>query len=385
MRKHIILIEGFYDTLDTFSEQLKQCFTAQGYSCFVYRDGVTLLDALREVLQTDDAAVVTFNNLGYSIENDPGENIWEFYQTPYLNILMDHPFRYRSILHKMPSTTIIATTDEYHANYVRRFFPDISQVFFLPHGGIESPQPKMPLHERPIEVLYAGSLSRFQAESMIPEFDKMPEIDFEDVSSVILNNLVSAPSTTLEDALESYFQKQGLDYDDETLSMRISQLRFLELYATSFFREQAVRRIADAGHTVTVYGSGWDRCEWADHPHLDYRGTCSQREILDHMAHSKLVLNTNSWFKAGAHDRIFNGMLEGACVLTDTSSYLNEQFTHERELCFFELEEIGSLGTYADRLLSDSAKMQQIADRGYQAALAAHTWMHRSHIIKEYL
>ncbi|SDB23581.1 glycosyltransferase [Eubacterium oxidoreducens] len=385
MRTHIILIEGIYDTLDTFSEELHKVLIAQGYSCLVYIDGVTPLDTLREYLQTDDAAVITFNNLAYSLENEPGENIWEFYQTPYINILMDHPFHYRSTLNKMPSTAIIVATDKNHADYVRRHFSNIEHVFFLPHGGICPANPTPPIKERQIEVLYAGGLSRFQAESMIPEFDKMPEINFEEVSATVLNTLVTHPSFTLESVLESYFKEQGFNYDDDTLSLRISQLRFLELYATSFFREQALLRIADSGHTVTVYGNGWNRWEGLKHPYINYCGRCSQREILSHMTNSKIVLNTNSWFKAGAHDRIFNGMLAGAVVLTDSSSYLEKQFTREKQLCFFSLENIKSLGIYADRLLNNFALLQEIADNGYQAARNSHTWKSRFEIIKDFL
>ena len=42
----------------------------------------------------------------------------------------------------------------------------------------------------------------------------------------------------------------------------IVQMRFLDSYATSFFREQAVRILVESGIRVTAYGTGWDQCEW---------------------------------------------------------------------------------------------------------------------------
>lgn len=51
----------------------------------------------------------------------------------------------------------------------------------------------------------------------------------------------------------------------------IVQMRFIDSYATSFFREQAVRILVENGIRVTAYGTGWDQCEWSDNPHLDYR------------------------------------------------------------------------------------------------------------------
>ena len=40
------------------------------------------------------------------------------------------------------------------------------------------------------------------------------------------------------------------------------QMRFIDSYATSFFREQAVRILVENGIRVTAYGTGWDQCEW---------------------------------------------------------------------------------------------------------------------------
>ena len=82
-------------------------------------------------------------------------------------------------------------------------------------------------------------------------------------------------------------------------------MRFIDSYATSFFREQAVRILVENGIRVTAYGTGWDQCEWSDNPHLDYRGKVLAQEILPFMNDAKIVLNTMTWFKAGAHDRSF--------------------------------------------------------------------------------
>ena len=95
------------------------------------------------------------------------------------------------------------------------------------------------------------------------------------------------------------------------------------------------------------------------------------------MCDAKIVLNTMTWYKAGAHDRIFNGMLAGACVVTDDSAYLRQQFENEQKLVRFRLEEIGHLPELIWKLLDHPDEMQQIADAGYQAAREGHTWKSR--------
>lgn len=87
-------------------------------------------------------------------------------------------------------------------------------------------------------------------------------------------------------------------------------------------------------------------------------------QILPLMNDSKIVLNTMTWFKAGAHDRIFNGMLAGAAVVTDDSTYLRRTFTDGKELVMFSLKELQTLPERVFDLFGHSSHMQswQIVD-----------------------
>ena len=92
-----------------------------------------------------------------------------------------------------------------------------------------------------------------------------------------------------------------------------------------------------------------------------------------------------TWFKAGAHDRIFNGMLAGAGVVTDSSAYLKEVFTDGKELSMFELSGIDGLPERVHGLLTHSKRLQELADCGYEDALLHHTWKSRVEEILRYL
>ena len=161
------------------------------------------------------------------------------------------------------------------------------------------------------------------------------------------------------------------------------QMRFIDSYATSFFREQAVRILVENGIRVTAYGTGWDQCEWSGSPYLDYRGKVLAPEILPFMNDAKIVLNTMTWFKAGAHDRIFNGMLAKAVVVTDDSTYLRREFTDGRELVMFRRQELGTLPERVFDLFGHLEQAQEIADCGYLAAQENHTWKSRAEYLKE--
>jgi len=107
--KTIIYFKGVYDTLDLFTDHLIEAFESMGYGTFVYHtanEEVSKKMLLRLLDESQEFAVVTFNNLGYNLsfeqseaaedeEKKPEEhNIWNYFHIPYIDILMDHPFHY---------------------------------------------------------------------------------------------------------------------------------------------------------------------------------------------------------------------------------------------------------------------------------------------------
>lgn len=402
----IICFKGIYDTLDLFTDNLITSFETMGYTTFVYdaREEVWSKERLLQLLRknaTDaerDFAVVTFNNLGYNlsflpekngkrdnldIDEKVEQNIWNYYHIPYIDILMDHPFHYEKPLRNMPDTAVVLCTDRNHVKYIRRFYKNIHQTDFLPHAGVELGSRHKKIEERKIDVLYAGALPVYTVAKMIPDLNSILEVDGEDMMQSVLGELVSHPQKTTEQVIEEYIKTIRNDISDERLHEIIVKMRFLDSYATSFFREQAVRLLVESGVHVTAYGTGWNRCEWSDNPYLTYGGKVLAPQILPLMNDSKIVLNTMTWFKAGTHDRVLNGMLAGAAVVTDESTYMRREFTDGKELVMFSLQDIWTLPERVFDLFGHVSHMQEIADCGYQAAKERHMWKNRAEYIKE--
>ena len=129
MQTTIIYITGVYDTLDLFTQELKNAFESMGYASFTYDARLeevskqALIECIGDGAKKDQRFFcVTFNNLGYNLSLPAGmtgtgmllkqdifqstagskragsaeeePNLWETYNIPYINILMDHPFHY---------------------------------------------------------------------------------------------------------------------------------------------------------------------------------------------------------------------------------------------------------------------------------------------------
>lgn len=398
MKRTIIYFVGVYDTLDLFTEKLREAFEEMGYDSFIYdaameRESKQALINLLETEIGDNTAesveaafaCVTFNNLGYNLDLPDGRNVWESYEVPYVNILMDHPFHYEKPLRNAPMTSVVLCVDRNHVKYIRKYFKNIRQTDFLPHAGVELGRKHKPLAERGIDVLYAGALPIYTVARMIPDLSSIREVDGQEMAQDVLAELVQNPQRTTEDVIAQYLRDKRNDISEQRIHELIVQMRFIDSYATSFFREQAVRILVESGIHVTAYGTGWDQCEWSDNPYLDYRGKVLAPEILPLMNDSKVVLNTMTWFKAGTHDRVFNGMLAGAAVVTDESAYMRSEFRDGEELVMFSLKELGMLPERVFSLFGHMDAAQQMSDRGYHAAKENHTWKSRAEYIREFV
>lgn len=391
-KKRYLLFQGAYDTLDFMMKQIEGNILAEGGEVLTFHlehmeEDLKLLPAYME--QPVDA-VLTMNNLGFTMETPGGGKLWEDLGIPCVNILMDHPFHYQSALEKAPENAIVYCIDQNHVDYVRRFFPNIRSVGFLPHAGAENAvfaeqnfqkaEDHLTIQERPIEVLYTGALAKYAVQGLIPDLSAIREFDAIDLSQSVLNELITHPQLTTEQAIEAYLSGQNLKFEDEKLREIIGKMRFLDSFATSYYRELSVRCLVEQGIDVTVYGFGWDQCEWAENPHLHYKGEIMPEQVIEVMNQAKITLNTMTWFKRGAHDRIFNGMLARSAVVTDASEYIREIFLDEKEMLIFELKDIMSLPDKVKNLLSNRSALQDIADCGYQAAKEKHQWKNRSQI-----
>lgn len=385
MLGRLIFFKGAYDTLDLFTDELLREFTELGYECFVYdmqRDEESLEKMAVFLLQSVDA-VIAYNNQGFCMELVKGHNMWDDLDILFINILMDHPFRYHQAMMRAPKHSVVLCPDRNHVNYIRRFYPNIWKADFFPHGGVESINNKQRsrIHERDIDVIYTGSLPLLAAERLIPDFGKYSLFSGEELTRTVLNNVRNNPNETTENAIEKYFVNKGIVVSDKELREYIADFRFIDSYAVSYYRERAIRILVENNVKVHLYGRGWDVCDWISNENIILCGVLPAKEIPRIMQGSKIVLNTMTWFKDGTHDRVFNAMLAGSVAVTDTSLYMKDKFIDGTGLRMFELGDEGHLPDIIKELLADTEKVQQIADEGYMIAKKDHTFLQRAQFI----
>ena len=234
---------------------------------------------------------------------------------------------------------------------------------------------------RDIDILYAGNLSRVLIEQLIPDFDQFPEIDGAMFSHDVLSRLINEPDLTTENAILDRLHDLNVPLDSPDDELRyINGFRFLDGYAVSYYRELAIRIPAECGLKISILGLGWEQCDWIDNPNITLLGKVGAGEVLKYMLRSRIVLNTLTWFKNGAHDRIFNGILSGAYAVSDSSKYLKEitegMSSDDISLKLFDLKEIEKLPDILNHALSVTNDPDRVST-GSDWVESNHSWGRR--------
>lgn len=382
--KKIMFFVGDIETQGYFSLQLADAMKQMGHDVFVFdlsKPWASTQKFFREFFEKGNTVLINFNFHGMSGEDyfldENGRSMWEALEIPSYNIVVDHPMYYHHFLEKVPPNYHHISIDRNHEKYVRRFFPEIENGPFLPLAGTQlyPDRTNVPIACRRYDVIMVGNYC-------IPQtFEKyITRIDDEYTAFYygMIDELFAKPWRTVEDVAEEHLRRELGEIPEEELKKAMASLTFIDLYVRYTFRGRAVQELADAGIKVYMFGDGWDRLECKHPKNLVLMNNLDSEGCLKKLRQTKLSLNVMPWFKDGAHDRIFNTMLNGAVCLTDSSRYLDDILEDQKNSAVYSLSEMEKLPEIAEALLADTDRMQEIADAGYAVSTSKHTWAHRA-------
>lgn len=382
--KKVMFFVGDIETQGYFSLQLADAMKQMGHDIFIFdlsKPWASTQKFFRDFFEKGNTVLINFNFHGMSGEDyfldENGRSMWEALEIPSYNIVVDHPMYYHHFLEKVPPNYHHISIDRNHEKYMRRFFPEIENGPFLPLAGTQlyPDRTNVPITCRKYDVIMVGNYC-------IPQtFEKyITRIDDEYTAFYygMIDELFTKPWRTVEDVAEEHLRRELGEIPEEELKKAMASLTFIDLYVRYTFRGRAVQELADAGIKVHVFGDGWDRLECKHPENLLLMNNLDSEGCLKKLRQTKLSLNVMPWFKDGAHDRIFNTMLNGAVCLTDSSRYLDDILEDQKNSAVYSLSEMDKLPEIAEALLADTDRMQEIADAGYAVSTSKHTWAHRA-------
>ncbi|MBO4395629.1 MAG: glycosyltransferase family 1 protein [Eubacterium sp.] len=419
IRKIILYNEGI-ETLIFFSKQLGAAFEHMGYETFYFNQESEFdsLLKLMEFIEPDVTASVGFNFNGCSGEDylydKNGVHLYDFRDVLTINIVVDHPMYYHKFEPYLPERYVQLSIDGEHEDYLKRFFPeikrgpecllagtsilktgvtaaihDMSGYIISPDdealksGHIRSMDEESPYaklnYDRHLPIVFTGNYNPPEKQDPVlarngPEYEQF----YHD----LIDDFIAHPDYELTSTIERHLRDSFADeLTEDTLRDTFPYMIVIDLYIRHYFRGEVVRTLVDAGIPVHVYGAGWELLRVKNPDCLITHPNINSKECLERISEADISLNVMPWFKRGAHDRVFNSMLNGAVCVTDPSDFLLKEFNDGEDIFFYKLDELDNLPDIITRIQNDKDQMEKIRRAAYKKCLAHHTWSHRAELI----
>lgn len=379
---NFIFFEDKIETLGFFSARLARALSARGFETYIhgfYRDPASLFSRIRE----KETVLITFNCIGVSGEPEymrDGASIWKQYGVTVVNILVDHPMYYHEQLESLASysssseSTHIVCIDRNHMRYVKNFYPEAVNVHFMVLAG-SGAEYASDFEKKKYDIIFTGN---FTPCSYFERFIECNGKEYAKFYRGIIDDMLCDPSSSVEQVCLQHIKREEPDASPEELRFTISKFLFIDLYVRFLLRERALVTLDSAGFDIKLVGHGFEAVRTKSGRTLSGKTLLPTAHCLGETAYARISLNVMPGFTDGGHDRILNAMMCRTLSLTDASVWLKENFTDEKELCFYDIKNPESLTRTAEKLLSDRKLLYSVTENGHKKALESHTWNSRA-------
>lgn len=381
MTQPIILLKGQsqYGALRLHIDQLAKALRARGQEVFVFDHAQDNSERLIAALNAGCRAIVSFNGIGLDMRIDD-RPFYDVVGVPLATLIIDHPAHHFQRLASAGRRVAVNVLDRSHLVWLSDVFgPDRFQITGLlpPGGNIETPPEDRDVDSfiarRDIALLFTGT------------YRGVPERPWASLGSAFVRRVMDGAADLclaedmlpVEEAMTRALAALDVEVFGETRRQLWRLAAALTDYVHGLRRHQALSVIGAAGLPLGIYGRNWDPYLEA-HPHVAYGGEGSFEETLHHLQRTRICLNTNTNFVAGAHERVFAAQRAGAAVCTDASRYYDDHYRDGADILLYRWTRLAALPGLLGGWLDDPERLARLALAGRAVAEAHHGWESRA-------
>lgn len=325
--------------------------------------------------------VLSFNILG-GTRVSAQRTMAELFGCPHVVWHTDYILSAWERLQQTPSTTPLLVVDPTQVDALEAAVgaDRFDTVRFFPHPAVGAPVPDEPdveafMAARPLAVLWSGSFVKPQRpwSSAPPAAQRMMDNAVDIALSVEWMPPHEALATALRDV--------GVDVSDPAHRATLATATLIDAEVRERRRHAFLMALSKSGVELHICGVGWE-------PHLyrfktaTYHGAVEMPRMIELMRQSRLVLNTNGNFGAGAHERPFSASLAGAATFSDFSRYYAAEFQPGENIELFSWLDLPGAMEQLRKLSADPDRCFRYARSAKQLTVAKHTWDRRlDHIL----
>lgn len=359
-----------FGVLNYFADCMGEELRKLGQEVVYFDSNEQPLENLIPLAQKKYKAILGFQSYLFSVTFEDGSMLHDIFDAPCYNMQFDHPVVAHPLLLKTPKDYTVLTHDRNYKAYIEKYYGLLAKAKLLPPaGGIC--QKEMPKEYDISFVGYFHDWRNWQDEI------KAMNHKYKGVARRLVYQMKHHPNQTYEEAMEKVLAKLSLEAGFEEKRNMLYECKVTYYCVMYYYRRKVMHAILSAGIQVDVFSHSWNTSEWRAYPNLICHDSLTPEECLKVYAKSKVSINIMSWHKDGMTERIANMMLCGSVVLSDKSTYLEENFTRE-EAVLFDLEELEKLPQQIRALFANEKQIASISEHAKAKALLGHTWEHRA-------
>lgn len=378
----VVLFRGLsrYGALGRFTDALAAGFIAKGHTPLIVEPQYMSRgwdDAIAQIREAGPIGLMHAFMVAGDYRNAEGKSLCDLTGAPLVVQYVDYPLSHGERFLNTDARAAILTVDKSHIAAVHHALGKdrFAHVGFCPHGGqiLQNAEIPTPVAKRPIRMLFCGS---YYAPTP-PPWQNFPEefrIIFADAAEIALSEEWLAPHLALERA----FAAHGIVPEEIYPAQGCRTIRILAAHVHEWVRQERRNRFFAAARRaklpLTICGEGYGAAPLDDG--FELRGAVSFDDTLKLMQQSQLVISVNANFGEGSHERVFNAMLAGAAVVSDTSEYYRETFNQYEMPCWRWLhlqEDMDAL----PELLASPRRLAGMSETLRSKAQAEHSWQQR--------
>jgi hypothetical protein len=298
------------------------------------------------------------------------------------SFMVDHPCQLLTEAGNLdPQSVTLGWVDQSHIECLAAFEVRTHSVF-LPHAGPDVVEKGVAMHDRDIDLFFAGALGE--------PVDRSTWLEQHPGTPQKLADIIFDAATVVEATLDPVLNvfaavcaRHGVQinqaFSRDVLCATVSEITKI---AEINRRNAVLNALPDIKVCVVSAYLPLRLRDRANVQHIDYIDDF--RTIRQLMSRSKIILNTTCKFARGSHERIWYGIAEGATVLTDASLFMQTDFRHDESIFYLPQQTVtrGDL-EYLRAFIETPARLDAIACRGRDLYAQNHTWKRRIAILND--
>ncbi len=363
----IIYEDSLYGRKKALAEWMGAWFEEKGYQTAygTYRDGVF------QGIQTNNKQfrlIISIDFAGFELLTVNQES-WLGCQTCLCDTMIyDSPVFYRTkLVRQMAWNILLDCYDGHAAEYLETYFSHTVTNIKKRIPLVPVSENVLPFGERDIEVFFPAGYE--PSVEIAKRLGAMDEI-FRSVADTLKEKMYQDRECSLPDVLETYLENVGFDCDKEEFVTILETMSDVTAYVRARQIEELMEALLDIHAHITVCGPGWAASSYSRSSYVQILGGdmgLPFQTMQEVMGRAKFVVHPQTMLRKGIHERALLAMVNGAVVITERLSVMEEYFVDGTEILFYSAQDMKEkLRGYLKE--TDEEYLQRIAEYGRKKA-----------------